>query len=139
MNHNDHEAKPIRQIAVWIDHREAILAIFTDAHLIQEEELFSEAGPHTHGGGWSQQRFDAHRHEMLSHFYKEIAQNLLNADQIILYGPGEAKHELSQYMSRHNNLSERVLDLVTTDKMTDEQFVRIALNDFVTAYARQNN
>ena len=108
-----------RQIAVWIDHREAILAIFHDAHLLHEDEIFSEVGPHTHGGGWSQKRIEAHRHSVLDHFYEEVARNLAGADEIIIYGPGQAKHELHQHISRNRALSQRVIDLVTTDKLSE--------------------
>ena len=137
MTHAKQELRPIHQIAVWIDHREAIMAIFTDAHLLREEELFSEAGPHTHGGGWSQQRFEAHRHAILDHFYEEIIQNLAGADEIIIYGPGQAKHELHQHISRNKTISLRVIDLVTTDKLSDEQFIRKALNDLVPAHTKK--
>jgi hypothetical protein len=44
-----HNIRALRQIAIWIDHREAILAIFNDAHLLREEEIFSEADIHARG------------------------------------------------------------------------------------------
>lgn len=131
MTDKTHNQHPTRQIAVWVDHREAILAIFTDAHLLHEDELFSDAGPHIHDGGWSQQRLDAHRHAVLDHFYEEIVQYLTSADQINIYGPGQAKHELHQHISRHKNLDMRVLKLETTDKISDEEFIRMAHRDFV--------
>ena len=46
MSHIQEEQRPVRQIAIWIDHREAILANFTDAHLLREEEILSEVGPY---------------------------------------------------------------------------------------------
>lgn len=133
------QRNPTRQIAIWIDHREAILAVFTDAHLLREEELFSDVGPHTHGGGWSQQRFESHRHSVLDHFYEEIIQNLTGVDEIIIYGPGQAKHELHQHINRYKGLSQRVIDLVTTDKLSEHQFIRMALNDLVSAHVQQKS
>lgn len=137
MSDAQQEQRSIRQIAIWIDHREAIMAIFTDAHLLREEELFSGVGPHTHGGGWSQQRFESHRHALLDHYYEEIIQNLNGADEIILYGPGQAKYELQSHINRNKGLSQRLVDVVTTDKLSDHQFISIALHDLVSARASQ--
>ena len=139
MSHSQQEQHSVRQIAIWIDHREAIMAVFADAHLLREEELFSGVGPHTHGGGWSQQRFEFHRRAILDHFYEEITQNLNNADEIIIYGPGQAKYELEQHINRHKSLTQHVIKLVTTDKLDDQQFVRMALKDLVFAHIQQNN
>lgn len=138
MSHTHNETPVLRQIAIWIDHREALLAIFNNAHLLREEELFSEVEPHTHGGGWSQKRIDAHRHTVLDHFYEEITQNLTGADGIIIYGPGQAKHELHQHISRNKALSQRVIDLVTTDKLSEHEFIKMAVKDLVSAHVSQS-
>ena len=125
----------LRQIAVWIDHREAILVFFTDAHLLREEEIFSEVGPHTRGGGWSQKRIEAHRHTLLDHFYAEIVENLAGADEIIIYGPGQAKYELHQHINSNKALSQHVVDLVTTDKLSEHELIHMAVNDLISAHS----
>ncbi len=139
MSYIQQEQQPVHQIAIWIDHREAILAFFNDVHLLREEEIFSEAGPRTHGGGWSQKRIEAHRHTVLDHFYEEIIQNLSRADEIIIYGPGQAKYELSQHINHNKALSQRIIDLVTTDKLSDQQFIKIAIKDLTSAHIQQKN
>ena len=137
MSYHHSKHHELRQIAIWIDHREAMLAIFNNAHLLREEEIFSEVGPHTHGGGWSQKRIDAHRHTVLDHFYEEVIQNLTGVDGIIIYGPGQAKHELYQHISFNKTLSQRVIDLVTTDKLSEYEFINMAVKDLVSAHLSQ--
>ena len=137
MSHTHNDQHTIRQIAIWIDHREAILAMFNDAHLLHEEEIFSEAGPHTHGGGWSQKRIEAHRHAALDLYYEEIVKNLTGVNEIIIYGPGQAKHELHQHINRNRTLSQCVINLVTTDKLSEHQFIRLAVNDLISAHTSQ--
>lgn len=139
MSRTNNDQHNLRQIAIWVDHREAILAIFKDAHLLQEKEIFSEAGPHTHGGGWSQKRIQAHRHTVLDLYYDEIAQNLTGADEIIIYGPGQAKHELYQHINHNKVLGQRVIDLVTTDKLSEQEFIRMAINDITSAHTIQSH
>ena len=118
MNHN-----APRRIVIWIDHREALLAVFVADQLQQEEELFSDAGPHTHGGGWSQHRIDAHRHEQLKHFYDEIIDHLGMVDEIMILGPGQAKHELKTRIEHHKGLRGKVVSLESSDKLSEEQFI----------------
>ncbi len=129
-----HGQHSLHQVAIWIDHREAILAILSDAHLLREEEIFSEAGPRTQGGGWSQKRIQAHRHALLDHFYEEVLQDLAGADEIIIYGPGQAKHELHQHINRNKALSQRVIDLVTTGRVSENELVRLAVHDLISAH-----
>jgi stalled ribosome rescue protein Dom34 len=133
MTQSQKNHRPLHQIAVWVDHREAILAFFENVHLLREEELFSEAGSHTHGGGWSQKRIEAHRHAVLDHFYEEIIQELSGADQVILYGPGQAKHELEHHINRNKVLSVHLIAVTTTDKMSEHALALQALADFSLA------
>lgn len=138
MSYKHKTIQSLKQIAVWIDHREAILAIFKNAHLLREDELFSEAGPHTHGGGWSQKRLESHRHAVLDHFYEEIVHELSGADQIILYGPGQAKHELERHINHIKSLHGHILVVEAADKMGETELARRALADFGSAFINKN-
>jgi peptide subunit release factor 1 (eRF1) len=113
-----------RRVAIWIDHREAILVAFVGDDLAKQQELLSDAGPHTHGGGSSQHRFDAHRHEMLRHFYEEVVDHLGPVDEILILGPGEAKHELCKRIEHHKGLKGRVKDVVSADKLTENELLK---------------
>jgi len=123
---SNHKHLQTRQIAIWIDHHEALLAKFQDKNLTREEDFVSEAGPHTHGGGWSQHRIDAHRHEQLNHFYDEVVEHLGSPDEILILGPGQAKHELRARIEHHKGLRGKVVDLKTADKISEEEFIQEA-------------
>ncbi len=119
----DHKSQSTRQVAIWVDHHEAFLAKFRNDQLTREEEIDSNAGSHTHGGGWSQHRIDAHRHEQLKHFYDAIINHLGLVDEIVILGPGQAKHELKTRIEHHKGLRGKVVAIKSTDKLTEEQFV----------------
>jgi peptide subunit release factor 1 (eRF1) len=119
----DHNHHSTRQVAIWVDHHEAFLAKFLNDQLTREEELDSSAGSHTHGGGWSQHRIDAHRHEQLKHFYDEIIDHLGVVDEIMILGPGQAKHELKTRIEHHKGLRGKVVSLESSDKISEEQFI----------------
>jgi len=119
-----------RRVAVWLDQRIAILVAFEGECLEAEEEIVSEAGPHTHGGGWSQHRIEAHRHELLKHFYEEIVDHLGAVDEILIVGPGQAKHDLRKHIEHHKGLKGKVVELETVDKMTEKELVARAESFF---------
>lgn len=112
-----------RYIAIWIDHQLAIVLTFTGDNLEKEQEFSSDAGPHTHGGGWSQRRIEAHRHEMLKHFYEEVIDHLGPVDEILILGPGQAKHELSNRIRHHKGLKGKVMDLVSAPELSEVEFI----------------
>jgi len=43
-----------------------------------------------------------------------------DAESILIFGPGEAKGELKKHLE-HEELGKRIVDIETTDKMTDPQ------------------
>jgi peptide subunit release factor 1 (eRF1) len=112
-----------RQVAIWVDHNEAFLAKFKNDQLTREEEIDSNVDPHTHGGGWSQHRIEAHRHEQLKHYYDEIVDHLGSVDKILILGPGQAKHELQVRIEHYKGLRGKVVALHPSDKITEEQFL----------------
>jgi peptide subunit release factor 1 (eRF1) len=112
-----------RRVAIWIDQREAILITLEGERVAGEEELFSEVGPHTHGGGWSQRRIEAHRHEQLKHYYEEVVQHLGPVDEILILGPGQAKHELHQSIEHHKGLKGKVVAVHGTPRLTEHELM----------------
>ena len=110
-----------RCVAIWIDHREAILITLRGEKVTGEEDLFSEVGPHTHGGGWSQHRIDAHRHEVLKHYYEEVIQHLGPVDEILILGPGQAKHELHHSIDHHKGLRGKVVAVRGASRLTEQE------------------
>jgi len=115
-----------RQIAIWVDHQEAFLAKFQDEQLSREEEIISETDTDTHGRGWQRHHFETHHHEQLKHFYDEIVEHLGTVDEILIMGPGQAKHELRKRIEHHKGLRGKVVDLKTTDKISEDQFIQEA-------------
>ena len=112
-----------RRVAIWIDHREAILIAFRGEKVTGEEELFSEVRPRARGGGWAQHRIEAHRHEVLKHYYEDVIQHLGPVDEILILGPGQAKHELHRSIEHHKGLKGKVMALRGVSRMNEQQVI----------------
>ena len=55
--------------------------------------------------------------------YDEVINQLGQPEAVLIFGPGEAKLQLKERLSRSKALSERIVGIETTDKLTDPQIV----------------
>ena len=121
-----------RDVVLWIDHREALLASVT-----AETEDFRriDSGMEKHvrysvlaeGGAEDSRdrRFAGH----LDKYYDEVIAAVRDADSILILGPGEAKLELARRL-RDQGHGARIAGVETTDKMTDHQIAAEARKRF---------
>jgi hypothetical protein len=123
------------RVGIWIDHKRAVI-VSASADGVTSRTLESEVGPHGHysdgagyptadgqhdGGGEKkyEQRYDEH----LRKYYDEVIKELGQPEALLLFGPGEAKLQLKERLSHHKALSERVVGVETTEKLTNPQIV----------------
>jgi peptide subunit release factor 1 (eRF1) len=129
----------LRRIAIWIDQTEAILFTFQGERVAEEERLLSEAGPHTRGGGWSQRRIEAQRHEQLKHYYEEVVQHLGPVDEILILGPGQAKHDLHRSIQDHRGMRGMVVAVHSTSRLTEPELMDEAERLFALELAQKGS
>jgi hypothetical protein len=131
---------------VWLDHREAIIVLLPAN--IQEtlrvksevEKQLRRAGEPASGSFSPQEvpRDDSREREYqggLARYYDEIIAHLRTADEILIFGPGEAKGELKKRMEKEKCHARR-LTLETEDKMTEPQIVAHVQEHFEPAAPR---
>ena len=115
-----------KHAGLWIDHRKAVIVIVTD-----EGETLSEIASNMEkhvrftGGtasdlGSAEDVRDRQFGNHLNSYYDRVVAVLRGADSIQIFGPGEAKGELSKRLE-HEELKGHVLSVETVDKMTDRQ------------------
>jgi hypothetical protein len=124
-----------RDVGLWIDHRKAVIVI-----VAAEEETItvirSTVDRHDRPSGSSrgsrsktrygpqdvlaqdkgERRFAAH----LSGYYDKVISCIRDAHSILIFGPGEAKAELTKRLQREERRG-RIVAMETVDKMTDRQ------------------
>jgi hypothetical protein len=115
-------------VGIWMDHLSAHITEFTVdpmkttiihsrfTHEVKEQTLHrSENIMH-----------NKEQHEELE-YYKEIGNIIKNYEEVILFGPTEAKSELFNILSHDSHFSKIKIEIKQTDKMTENQqhaFVR---------------
>jgi hypothetical protein len=120
------------QAGLWIDHRKAVIVMVTDAG---EETKLVESNVERHvrysGGaqtataheskpGTGEDTRDRHFAGQLDKYYDEVIAFVRDAEEILIFGPGEAKGELKARLER-GGLGARIVGVHTVDKMTDRQ------------------
>ena len=124
-----------RKVGLWIDHRKAVLVIVThEGETIEVIRSHVDKRDRPSGGARGsrsrtlygpqdvlaedkgQRRFAGH----LSRYYDKVISSIRDADSILIFGPGEAKGELTKRLEREE-LRGRIVGIETIDKMTDRQ------------------
>ena len=117
---------------LWIDHRKAVIALVTaegeetlEIKSNVEKQPGRDAGARstTHHEAQQVQADDSHERDFtgqLHRYYDEVIAAIRNADEILLFGPGEAKGELKKRLER-DKLGAHIVAVQTADKLTDRQ------------------
>ena len=117
---------------LWVDHREAVIVVLSDKGQ-ETKRIKSQVEKQLRRSGRSPSRSpfearmvpadDSREREYtgnLAHYYDEVISCLRPAEEILLFGPGEAKGELKKRIER-DKLDLRVQSVETADKMTERQ------------------
>jgi hypothetical protein len=139
---NQRKGKRMKTVAgLWIDHREAVIVLLSDkgqetkrikSHV---EKQLRRSGRSPSNASFEAQMVpadDSRQREYtgnLADYYDEVISCLRPAEEILLFGPGEAKGELKKRI-KGNKLDLRVQSIETTDKMTERQISQKVLKHY---------
>ena len=111
---------------IWIDHRKAVI-VSVSADSVTTKTLESDVGSHARysampdAGG--EKKYEERYGQHLDRYYDEVISQLGKPDAILIFGPGEAKLQLKERLSRTKVFSEGIVEIDTTDKLTTPQIV----------------
>lgn len=144
----DKESLMKKEIGLWIDRREAILVILTEGeeeirHIASSSEKYTREPGKSHArnpegliGFTVEDQRDRKYANQLNNYYDEVIAVLRGADAIQIFGPGEAKGELTKRIGR-NGLKARMPATEATDRMTDRQISAKVREHFLTKVGQE--
>ncbi len=110
-----------KNLGIWMDHTSANLielnakknkhSITSNFTFDTKEEALSRSENLMHNK----------RQQMHEAYYKEIADEILRYDRVLLFGPTNAKTELHNYLNKDLHFKEVIIDIESTDDMTDNE------------------
>lgn len=114
------------KVGIWIDHKRAVI-VSVSAGRLTTKTLESEVGAHPRYSGQpddgGEKKYEERHGERLAEYYDEVIGQLGQPKALLIFGPGEAKLELKERLSRSKTLSECTVEIETADKLTDPQIV----------------
>ena len=120
-----------RDVALWIDHRQAVIAAVT-GDTEDLTRILSGIEKHVRfsaGEGGAEDSRDKRFEGHLNQYYDKVIASLRDARSILILGPGEAKHEVEKRL-RDAGLGKAIVAVETADKMTDPQIAASARQRF---------
>jgi hypothetical protein len=115
-----------QKTGVWIDHKKAVIVSVSEGELTATT-LDSDVGPHPHwagsqeGGG--EKKYEERHTLHLDRFYDDVIGQLGEPEAVLIFGPGEAKHELKARLGRSEMFSNSIVVIEGADRLTDPQIV----------------
>lgn len=114
---------------IWIDHAHATVIKSSPLGEMSFQEFSSEVEPHHKGGHddgehqtiVNQHSHDERRHNQMKAFSREIIKSLEGSDEILIFGPGQAKHEFKNVLEENKALSAKLKGVETTDVLSEAE------------------
>jgi len=114
------------KVGIWIDHKKAVI-VSASGNQITTKTLESEVGSHPRYSGpqdaGGEKKYEERHGQHLDQYYDDVISRLGQPEAVLILGPGEAKLQLKERLSRSRALAERVVEIETTDKLTEPQIV----------------
>jgi hypothetical protein len=118
----------IKKLAVWMDHSHAIIMELTSGPILQHriESKFNYEIKEASVRKGESLMHNKEQHE-LSTFYKQISNVIIGFNNVLLFGPTDAKVELLNLLNADTLFDKIKINIQTNDVMTENQmhaFVR---------------
>ena len=116
-----------KKIGIWMDHANAHLMEYADpivTKVVTSNSTHEEKEKTLQEGERRMHNKDQHEE---SEYYKELGEFIKNYDEVLLFGPTDAKIELSNILENDPRFPKVKIEIKQADKMTEKQehaFVR---------------
>ena len=122
--------KKVKQMGIWMDHSNAFLMELAD-NTIVENIIVSEFTQKAKEKSLEKSEKFANNKEQhqQSGYYKKISEIIRNYQEVVLFGPTDAKNELLNLLKADHLFDHIKIEVKNSDKMTAVQ-----MQDFVKEY-----
>lgn len=118
----------VKKLGVWTDHSSAHLIEFTTDTIETKiiESKFTHQEKENSLGKSENLMHNKEQHQQ-SEYYKKLGETIRNYEEVLLFGPTDAKVELFNVLKADHRFAKIKIEIKQTDKMTENQqhaFVR---------------
>ena len=121
----------IKQLGIYMDHAHAFLMELEGGMIVSRNIIsgWSETNEKPKRDGHLMNCHHDEKKQLQSAYYHEISDIIRHYQQVVLFGPTDAKNELHNLLSDNHLFKDIKIKLVETDKLTDVQ-----MHEFVKEY-----
>ena len=122
--------KKNRHLGIWMDHSNAFLLELKEDTIVQNN-IVSEFTHEDKEDGFRKSEIFMHKKEihLQSGYYKKLGDIIRNYNEVVLFGPTEAKNELVNLLKADHLFEKIKIEVKDSDKMTENQ-----MHSFVREY-----
>jgi len=114
---------------IWVDHSHAFVIHSNKSGDMTIKKIGSDVEPHHHSGiqagehqtVTNQNSHEERRKNSMKAFAKELVSQVMNADELVIFGPGVAKHDVKHEVENHKPLAQKLKGVETTDKLNEHE------------------
>jgi hypothetical protein len=121
--------KNIRQLGIWMDHSNAYLMEFTNDSILTNRVVSEFSKQEAELNHYKGEKLIHKKGQHLQlDYYKKIGDIIKMYQEVVLFGPTDAKNELSNMVKTDHLFDEIKIEVENSDKMTESQmqtFVRV--------------
>lgn len=111
-----------KNLGIWMDHSSAHLMEFTsepiETNIIESKFTHEER---EHSLGKSEHVMHNKEQHQQAEFYKKLGETIRNYEEVLLFGPTDAKVELFNVLKANHRFSKVKIEIKQADKMTENQ------------------
>jgi hypothetical protein len=125
----------VKRLGIWLDHAAAHLIPYTgnpvETETLESEFTYEEKQRSLHRG---ESQMHQKEQQQQAAYYKKIGEVIKNYNEVVLFGPTDAKIELLNMLRADHHFDQIKMETQQTDSMTDNQE-----HAFVREYFSKNN
>jgi len=117
-----------RNVGLWIDHNKAVIVSITNN--VEERRIITSQMEHyvrhssnVPGDGSAEDVRDRRYWNHLGEYYVKVIAHIGDAKSILIFGPGEAKHELKNRLESGGML-DNIVSVDNAESLTDRQVAK---------------
>lgn len=120
-----------KRLGIWMDHSNAHLLEYTAESINSDvvESNFTHQDKQETLGRSEHVMHNKEQNEQAA-FYKDLGKAILNYDEVILFGPTDAKSELFNVLKADHQFDNIKIEVQTADKMTENQEIAFVKDYF---------
>lgn len=112
----------IKRIGIWMDHSTAHMMDYTGGNFVTEnvESDFTHTAKIESLNHSENVMHNKEQHEQAS-YYKKLGERIKNYDEVLLFGPTDAKNELMNLLKADHHFDKIKFSVKSSEKMSENQ------------------